>query len=238
MGQVLEVKDLHSGYGKLLVLKGVSLRVAEGEVVCLLGANGAGKSTLLKTISGLIKPKAGEILFQGLRVNGMSPDRIAKLGISHVPEGRQIFTGLTVRQNLLLGTYGRNMKKNEIDELFEYSFQLFPVLKQRINQKAGTLSGGEQQMLAIARGLMSKPKLLLLDEPSLGLAPTVVEAIAEVIISLKERGIPILMVEQNVGMSLAVAQRAYVIRTGEIILEKDAKALLEDEELKRSYLGL
>lgn len=238
MGQVLEVKDLHSGYGKLLVLKGVSLRVAEGEVVCLLGANGAGKSTLLKTISGLIKPKAGEILFQGLRVNGMSPDRIAKLGISHVPEGRQIFTGLTVRQNLLLGTYGRNMKKNEIDELFEYSFQLFPVLKQRINQKAGTLSGGEQQMLAIARGLMSKPKLLLLDEPSLGLAPTVVEAIAEVIISLKERGIPILMVEQNVGMSLAVARRAYVIRTGEIILEKDAKALLEDEELKRSYLGL
>lgn len=238
MGQVLEVKDLHSGYGKLLVLKGVSLRVAEGEVVCLLGANGAGKSTLLKTISGLIKPKAGEILFQGLRVNGMSPDKIAKLGISHVPEGRQIFTGLTVRQNLLLGTYGRNMKKNEIDELFEYSFQLFPVLKQRINQKAGTLSGGEQQMLAIARGLMSKPKLLLLDEPSLGLAPTVVEAIAEVIISLKERGIPILMVEQNVGMSLAVAQRAYVIRTGEIILEKNAKALLEDEELKRSYLGL
>lgn len=238
MGQVLEVKDLRSGYGKLLVLKGVSLRVAEGEVVCLLGANGAGKSTLLKTISGLIKPKAGEILFQGLRVNGMSPDRIAKLGISHVPEGRQIFTGLTVRQNLLLGTYGRNMKKNEIDELLEYSFQLFPVLKQRINQKAGTLSGGEQQMLAIARGLMSKPKLLLLDEPSLGLAPTVVEAIAEVIISLKERGIPILMVEQNVGMSLAVAQRAYVIRTGEIILEKDAKALLEDEELKRSYLGL
>lgn len=238
MGQVLEVNDLRSGYGKLLVLKGVSLRVAEGEVVCLLGANGAGKSTLLKTISGLIKPKAGEILFQGLRVNGMSPDRIAKLGISHVPEGRQIFTGLTVRQNLLLGTYGRNMKKNEIDELLEYSFQLFPVLKQRINQKAGTLSGGEQQMLAIARGLMSKPKLLLLDEPSLGLAPTVVEAIAEVIISLKERGIPILMVEQNVGMSLAVAQRAYVIRTGEIILEKDAKALLEDEELKRSYLGL
>ena len=235
---ILEVKSLCSGYESGIVLRDVSLHVDRGEIVCLLGANGAGKTTLLRTISGLLEVKEGEVFFLGKDIRGSRPHTIARLGISHVPEGRQIFTELTVLQNLLIGTYRRNMKKREILELLEYCVELFPILKERRNQKAGALSGGEQQMLAIARALMSRPTLLLLDEPSLGLAPLVVDKIMEVISGLKKRGLSILMVEQNVDVSLDIADRAYILRTGRIVIEGTAQELKANEDIKRSYLGV
>lgn len=237
-GQILKVEGISSGYGKLKVLHKVDIHVNEGEIVCLLGANGAGKTTLLRTISGLIRPEEGRIMFMGTPITGLRADRIAKLGISHVPEGRQIFVDLTVKQNLLLGTYRRKLKREELTTAFDYCLELFPVLKKKMNQKGGTLSGGEQQMLAIARGLMSRPRLLLLDEPSLGLAPLVVERIMEVVSGLRDKGISILMVEQNVNTSLSVADRAYILRTGRIVLEGTGKDLLTNEDIKRSYLGV
>lgn len=238
MNEALKINSLYAGYGNALVLKGVDLVVKDKETVCLLGANGAGKTTLLRTISGLIKPRSGEISFYGNSLIDKSPEEVSRLGISHVPEGRQIFTGLTVKQNLLLGTYARNMNRQEVEEIFEYCMELFPTLRDKLNQKAGTLSGGQQQMLAIARGLMSKPKLLLLDEPSLGLAPLVVDAIGEAIKSLKQKGISILMVEQNLSLCLSTADRIYVVCNGEITLERDVKNILENEELIKSYLGV
>jgi len=235
---ILSVNNLSAGYGRVHVLKDISIEVNEGEIVCLVGANGAGKSTLLKAISGIIPIMQGRVTFRNLDITNSRPNHIVKEGISHVPEGRQIFGSLTVRQNLLLGTYIRKMKKEEISRLFNFIYSLFPILEKRLYQKAGTMSGGEQQMLAIARGLMSQPKLLLLDEPSLGLAPLVVETILNVIQHLKSTGISILLVEQNVNAALEIADRAYIIETGRIITTGNSKELRENDEIKRCYLGM
>ncbi|HOL06436.1 MAG TPA: ABC transporter ATP-binding protein [Syntrophorhabdaceae bacterium] len=232
------MNNLNAGYGRVHVLKDISIEVNEGEIVCLVGANGAGKSTLLKAISGIIPIMQGRVTFRNLDITNSRPNHIVKEGISHVPEGRQIFGSLTVRQNLLLGTYIRKMKKEEISRLFNFIYSLFPILEKRLYQKAGTMSGGEQQMLAIARGLMSQPKLLLLDEPSLGLAPLVVETILNVIQHLKSTGISILLVEQNVNAALEIADRAYIIETGRIITTGNSKELRENDEIKRCYLGM
>jgi branched-chain amino acid transport system ATP-binding protein len=235
---MLGVHDLSAGYGRVEVLRGINLEINEREVVCLVGANGAGKSTLLKTISGLITPHTGTVTFLGENIAGAKANRIVRLGISHVPEGRQIFATLTVQQNLILGAYVRNMKKEKLEELQASLFDLFPILKQRLYSKAGTLSGGEQQMLAMARGLMSEPKLLLLDEPSLGLAPLMVNSILGIIQDVRARGIPILLVEQNVTAALKIADRAYVIETGRIVSQGAASEMLGDDEVRRRYLGL
>ncbi|MBP1731338.1 MAG: transporter related [Deltaproteobacteria bacterium] len=235
---MLAVNDIHAGYGRVEVLKGISVEVRQGEVVCLLGANGAGKSTLLKVISGLIAPAKGGISFLGHEITKRKPDDIVRAGISHVPEGRQIFATLTVQQNLLLGAYAHGTGKAELGKRYESMFQLFPILKQRFLGKAGSLSGGEQQMLAIARGLMSQPKLLLLDEPSLGLAPIVVNNIFNVIRDLRAHNIPILLVEQNVAAALRIADRAYIIETGKITTQGSAEALLNDDEVRKRYLGM
>jgi branched-chain amino acid transport system ATP-binding protein len=235
---MLKVSDIHAGYGRIEVLKGVSLEASEGEVVCLLGANGAGKSTLLRVISGLITPAKGSISFMGQEITGRRPDDIVRAGISHVPEGRQIFFGLTVQQNLLLGAYAHGSTRAELDELYNGVFKLFPILKERFAGKAGSLSGGEQQMLAIARGLMAQPRLLLLDEPSLGLAPLLVQNIFSIIKDLRAAGIPILLVEQNVAAALRIADRAYIMETGKIVSHGAAAELLGDDEIRRRYLGL
>jgi branched-chain amino acid transport system ATP-binding protein len=235
---MLKVSDIHAGYGRIEVLKGVSLEASEGEVVCLLGANGAGKSTLLRVISGLITPARGSISFMGQEITRRTPDDIVRAGISHVPEGRQIFFGLTVQQNLLLGAYAHGTKKAELDELYSRVFRLFPILKERFAGKAGSLSGGEQQMLAMARGLMARPRLLLLDEPSLGLAPLLVQNIFNIVKDLRAAGIPILLVEQNVAAALSIADRAYIMETGRIVRSGRAAELLGDDEVRRRYLGM
>lgn len=235
---ILRADKLSAGYGRIQVLKDINLEVKKGEIVCLVGANGAGKSTLLKVISGVIPPFGGSLLFDGHEVTGRKPNQLVRMGLSHVPEGRQIFGSLTVRQNLSLGAYVNPAGKDRLEGLFESVFALFPKLKQRLTQKAGTMSGGEQQMLAIGRGLMSQPKLLLLDEPSLGLAPLVVEAILGTIGELRARGISILLVEQNVNAALHISDRAYVVETGKIVLQGEAKDLLENEEVKKCYLGM
>lgn len=235
---MLKVENLSSGYGKIRVLKDISLYVDKGEIVCLLGANGAGKSTILKTISGILRAETGTIIFKDNDITNRKPEYLVKLGISHVPEGRQIFGELTVKQNLILGCYSKNTKKKKIEELMESCFGLFPVLKTRINQKAGTLSGGEQQMLAIARALMSEPRLILFDEPSLGLAPIIVDRIMETIKELKERDISILIVEQNINAVLRIADRGYIIETGRIVKEGTASLLEDDRTIKKSYLGM
>lgn len=237
---MLHITGIHAGYGRVEVLKGIDIRIDEAEVVCLLGANGAGKSTLLKAISGLIIPVKGSITFMGREITRMSPNRIVTTGISHVPEGRQIFASLTVQQNLLLGAFvhRRKNRKSELDRLYDAAFELFPVLKKRFTGKAGSLSGGEQQMLAIARGLMSEPKLLLLDEPSLGLAPLVVRDILSIVKDLRRRGIPILLVEQNVSAALTIADRAYIMETGAIVGQGSAESLLADGEVRKRYLGM
>jgi branched-chain amino acid transport system ATP-binding protein len=207
-------------------------------VLALIGANGAGKSTLLKVISGLVAPTNGHVLFLGNEIGGKRPDEIVKTGISHVPEGRQIFASLTVRQNLLLGAYVHGCKKSDLERLYPVVFNLFPILNRRFSGKAGALSGGEQQMLAIARALMSEPKLLLLDEPSLGLAPLVVNQIMDVVRDLRSKGIPILLVEQNVAAALKVADRAYIMETGMITAQGKAQTLLESDEVQKKYLGM
>ncbi len=235
---MLELRDIHAGYGDIHVLKGVDLKIEKGEVVSLIGANGAGKSTLLKVISGLIAPLKGSILFVGQEIARKKPDEIVKAGISHVPEGRQIFAGLSVRQNLLLGAYVHGSKKPDLEKLYPVVFDLFPILKTRFLGKAGALSGGEQQMLAMARALMSQPKLLLLDEPSLGLAPLVVSQIMTIVTDLKSKGIPILLVEQNVAVALTVADRAYIMETGEITGHGKALELLENDQVQKKYLGI
>jgi branched-chain amino acid transport system ATP-binding protein len=235
---MLELLDIHAGYGEIQVLKGVNLKIEQGEVVSLIGANGAGKSTLLKLVSGLIAPTHGSVAFMGQEIAGRKPDEIVKAGISHVPEGRQIFAGLTVRQNLLLGAYVHGSKKSDLEKLYPTVFDLFPILKTRFSGKAGALSGGEQQMLAIARALMSQPKLLLLDEPSLGLAPIVVNQIMNIVRDLRSKNIPILLVEQNVAAALQVADRAYIMETGMITGQGNALELLENDEVQKKYLGM
>jgi branched-chain amino acid transport system ATP-binding protein len=234
---MLRVNDLHAAYGDIGVLKGITLEIRTGEIVCLLGANGAGKSTLLKVISGVLRPSQGNVLFQDQEITRYSPHKIVRMGLSHVPEGRQIFFHLTVMQNLLLGGYPRKSKKTEAQEVFDFIFNLFPILKERLKQKAGTLSGGEQQMLAISRSLMSRPRLLLLDEPSLGLAPMVVEEIFRVIKDLRSRGISILLVEQNVIGALNIADRGYIMEIGKMAAHGKAAEMRGDDEVRRRYLG-
>jgi branched-chain amino acid transport system ATP-binding protein len=235
---ILNVENLSAGYGRVQVLKEINLEVGSGEIVCLVGANGAGKSTLLKVISGIIHATHGKLSFAGQDITNKKPDHLVRIGLSHVPEGRQIFGTLTVRQNLMLGAYAHRAKKEEMGRRFNFVFNLFPILKTRLAQKAGTMSGGEQQMLAIGRGLMSQPKLLLLDEPSLGLAPLVVEIILNVIKNLRSAGIAILLIEQNVNAALQIADRAYVMEIGRIVSQGSAKTLLGDDEVKKRYLGM
>jgi branched-chain amino acid transport system ATP-binding protein len=235
---MLTLDEISAGYGRVQVLKGITLEIAEGEVVCLVGANGAGKSTLLKVISGLIVPSSGRITFRGQELVRKRPNEIVSAGISHVPEGRQIFSSLTVQQNLLLGAYVHRPNKAELEKLYEAVFELFPILKKRFSGKAGSLSGGEQQMLAMARGLMSRPKLLLLDEPSLGLAPLLVNQILDIVKDLRSKGIPILLVEQNVAAALKIADRAYILETGSIVGRGDTQTLLGDDDVRRRYLGM
>jgi len=233
--RLLIVNDLAVDYGAIRALHCVSFEVNEGEIVTLVGANGAGKSTTLRTISGLLKPSEGEIAFAGSRINGMAGHRVVKLGIAHVPEGRQPFAYLTVRENLLLGAYNR--PRAEAAESMERVFRSFPRLRERLGQTAGTLSGGELQMLAMGRGLMARPKLLMLDEPSMGLSPILVREIFDIIRDINQQGTAILLVEQNAFMALQVAQRAYVLETGKVVLSGPAAELLRDPKVKAAYLG-
>lgn len=235
---LLELKNVASQYGSVQALRRVSLRVEQGEVVTLLGANGAGKSTTLRTISGLLRPSSGEVWFEGQPIHGMSAEKIVRLGISHVPEGRRIFPGLTVRENIMLGTSNRGrLPKSQLDEEVAEMFEIFPVIKPFENALGWTLSGGQQQMLAVARGLMAKPKLLLLDEPSLGLAPVVVQQLFATIRIIHTRGTTILLVEQNANMALSVANRGYVLETGEMKIEGSPQELLGNDEVRAAYLG-
>ncbi len=236
---MLRIRNLQTYYGRIRVLDNVSLSVKPGEVVTLIGANGAGKSTILNCISRLIPCREGEIFFQGQRINGQPPEAVVRLGICQVPEGRQIFQPLTVLENLELGAYLRYAKRNRssIQQDMDMIFSLFPVLAERSGQISGTLSGGEQQMLAIGRALMSRPKLLLLDEPSMGLAPRLVADIFHTIVRLRQEGLTILIVEQNARAALRIADRGYVMETGKIILQGTASELLEDHDVKRAYLG-
>ena len=233
---MLELKHVFTRYGKVECLKGVTFSVREGEIVTLLGANGAGKTTVLKTISGLIRPSAGDVFFLGQSLVGLSSGQIVSRGVAHVPEGRKIFQRLNVLENLELGAYVRK-DRPEIAKDLEEIFAIFPLLKKRLRQKAGTLSGGEQQMLAIGRGLMSRPSLLLLDEPSLGLAPLLVSAIFKMIETVHRKGVTILLVEQNARMALKTAHRAYVFETGQIVLEGAAKDSQKDPAVISAYLG-
>lgn len=233
---MLAVKDINTHYGNIHALKGVSLEVKQGEIVTLIGSNGAGKSTTLATITGLIRATSGEIWFKGQNITNKSPSEIVKMGISLAPEGREVFPALTVEENLRLGAYTRNDKKG-IKDSYDRVYGLFPRLYERKRQTAGTLSGGEQQMLAIGRALMSAPQLLLLDEPSLGLAPNLVILIFELITSINKQGTTVLLVEQNANMALSIAHRGYVLETGRVTLSDDAKALSNNEMVRKAYLG-
>jgi len=233
---MLSVKDLNVYYGVIQALKGISFYLNQGEVIALIGANGAGKSTTLKTISGIMRPREGSITFNGEEITSKPTQDIVKLGIVHVPEGRKIFARMTVMENLFMGAFTVN-DKVQINRDIQEMFERFPRLAERKNQLGGTLSGGEQQMLTIARGLMSRPKLLLLDEPSMGLAPLLVDQIFEIIQTINEQGTSILLVEQNAQMALAVSNRAYVIETGTITIEGDGDDLLKNDKVVRAYLG-
>ncbi|HHH81595.1 MAG TPA: ABC transporter ATP-binding protein [Chloroflexi bacterium] len=233
---MLEIRDLRVAYGAIEALHGISLEVGEGEIVALIGSNGAGKSTLLNTISGLIRPTDGTILYQGKPLERTPPYEIVSMGVCQVPEGRRIFASMTVLENLELGAYLAQNRVN-FQENLARTYALFPRLKEREKQEAGTLSGGEQQMLAIGRALMGNPKLLLLDEPSLGLAPRLVEEVYEVIVEIQRMGTPILVVEQNAFQALSVADRGYVIETGNIVMHDAADRLLENPQVKEAYLG-
>lgn len=234
---LLQVDGLDVFYADLQVLWNISLEVFEEELVALLGSNGAGKTTTLRSITGLLKPRSGQILFLGRRIEDLTPHEIVDLGIAHVPEGRRIFPPMTVLENLELGAFTKNARKKKDDSL-EFVYSIFPVLKERRNQVAGTLSGGEQQMLAIGRALMSRPKLLLLDEPSLGLAPKVVRKTFEILAEINKNGVTILLVEQSVRNALELSKRSYVIETGKIVLYGDSRKLLEDQEVRKAYLGV
>ena len=232
---MLLLENLHVSYGPIEVIHGINLEVKKGEIISLLGSNGAGKTTTLKTISGVVKPTSGKIIFNGEDISKKDSSYIVSAGITHIPEGRHIFPGLTVRENLLLGAYTRIDKETgkDIERIFNY----FPILKERKNQPGGTLSGGEQQILAVGRGLMAKPKLLLLDEPSLGLAPKIVSEIFSIIKNLKKEGITVLLVEQNARKALEISDRGYVLVTGSIILHGTSEELQNDENVKKLYLG-
>ncbi len=235
---MLKVDNIQTYYGNIQALRGISLEVEKGEIICLIGANGAGKSTTLMSISGIEPPRSGTIVLEGTDITGMPPHKIVTMGMSQVPEGRRIFPLLTVVENLDMGAYLRSDKEEQKRDL-EYVFELFPILSQRRNQTGGTLSGGEQQMLAISRALMAKPRILLLDEPSLGLAPLIVQQIFEIITRInKEQGTTIFLVEQNANMALKIADRGYVLQNGMIVKTDTASALMEDEEVKNAYLGV
>ncbi|WP_127716110.1 ABC transporter ATP-binding protein [Halobacteriovorax sp. HLS] len=233
---LLEIKNMHVHYGAIHAIHGIDLHVKRGEIVTILGSNGAGKTTSLHTISGLIKPSQGEILYKGQKIDSVAANKIVGMGIAHSPEGRMVFPDLTVKENLEMGAYLRS-DKDGIEKDYQYMYDLFPKLKERSSQLAGTLSGGEQQMLAIARAYMSKPELLLLDEPSLGIAPILVQAIFEAIVDLNKHGMTILLVEQNAYASLKIAHRGYVLTTGEIFMEGPANELITNEEIRKAYLG-
>ncbi len=237
MKRMLSVEGVSSGYGRTLAIHDVDVKVENGEVVVLIGANGAGKSTLLKTISGVLRPQKGCILFRGRKIEGKRPHSIVKMGIVQIPEGRRILSRMTVMENLEMGAYVRS-DEDGIKEDLERVFERFPRLKERLSQNAGTLSGGEQQMLAIGRGLMARPQLLLMDEPSLGLAPVIVESIFDTIHDLRKKdGYTILLAEQNANRALDVADRGYVLETGRIVLEGESKVLRDNEEVRKAYLG-
>ena len=236
---MLKIRNLEAGYDKLRVLKGITLHVNHGEIVTIIGANGAGKTTLLNTITSIVKPTAGEISLKGNNVTGVFPDYIVKNGCAMVPEGRQLFPAMTVRENLILGAYTlfRKRDKKSAEKHLENIYEMFPVLLERKTQLAGTLSGGEQQMVAIGRALMSSPELLLMDEPSMGLAPIIVKNIFKVVMDLRDQGKTILIVEQNARAVLEIADRGYVMETGSLVLEGSAGDLLDNNDVKRAYLG-
>ena len=233
---LLEVKDIQVYYGMIQALKGVSFEVNEGEVIALIGANGAGKTTTLHTISGLLRSKTGSIVFDGKDISKVPADKIVSLGMAHVPEGRRVFANMTVLQNLKMGAFTRK-DKNEIEETLKVVYKRFPRLEERQNQLAGTLSGGEQQMLAMGRALMSKPKIILMDEPSMGLSPIFVNEIFDIIKSVSESGTTVLLVEQNAKKALSIADRAYVLETGTVSMEGNADDLLNNEAVQKAYLG-
>jgi len=236
---VFEVRDVHVAYGAVMALRGISLEVRQGEIVCLLGANGAGKSTALRTVSGLLHPSRGEVLLDGQPIHRLSAEAIARRGISHVPEGRRIFPGLTVRENMILGTSSRSgVRREDMEADMVKLFEIFPDLGRLKHVRGWTLSGGQQQMLAIARGLMARPQILLMDEPSLGLAPILVQEVFRVIKEINAtRGTMILLVEQNATMALVVSHRGYVMETGRIVLQGPAKDLLQNPQVRDAYLG-
>jgi branched-chain amino acid transport system ATP-binding protein len=233
---LLELRDVHTYYGNIHALKGISLNIDTGEIVTLIGSNGAGKSTTLKTISGLLRPREGEIWFDGERLDGTPAHQVVAKGICQAPEGRRIFPRMTVRENLDMGAYRRS-KGSELNADFERVYSLFPRLKERLSQNGGTLSGGEQQMLAIGRALMARPKLLLLDEPSMGLAPILVEQIFDIIKDINAGGTTVLLVEQNALMALGIAKRGYILQTGDIVLHDEADRLMTNPEVQKAYLG-
>ena len=233
---MLEVKDLNVSYGAILALKGISFQVNKGEIIALIGANGAGKTTTLHTITGLLKPKSGSVIFEGEEITKVPAHKIVTLGMAHVPEGRRVFAQLSVYENLKMGAYTRK-NKTEIEEKLEMIYQRFPRLKERKNQLAGTLSGGEQQMLAMSRALMSNPQIVVMDEPSMGLSPLFVNEVFSIIEEMKKAGTTILLVEQNAKKALGIADRAYVLETGKVVLEGKAQDLLGDESVKKAYLG-
>ena len=233
---MLEIKDLEVYYGMIQAIKGISFQVNEGEVIALIGANGAGKTTILHTVTGLLSPKCGSVLFEGKDITKVPAHKIVSLGMAHVPEGRRVFAELTVYENLKMGAYTRK-DKNEMEQTLESVYQRFPRLRERKNQLAGTLSGGEQQMLAMGRALMSHPKIILMDEPSMGLSPILVNQIFDIIEEVSKSGTTVLLVEQNAKKALAIADRAYVLETGKIVLEGDADQLMNDDSIKKAYLG-
>lgn len=233
---MLEVKDLKVNYGMIQAIKGVSFEVNEGEVIALIGANGAGKTTILHTITGLLSPKAGSVVFEGKEITKIPAHKIVTLGMAHVPEGRRVFADLSVYENLMLGAYTRK-DKQEIQETLRVVYERFPRLEERKNQRAGTLSGGEQQMLAMGRALMSKPKIIVMDEPSMGLSPILINEIFDIIQTVSSMGTTVLLVEQNAKKALSISDRAYVLETGKIVLEGDAKTLMNDDSIKKAYLG-
>ncbi|WP_416208865.1 ABC transporter ATP-binding protein [Chloroflexus sp.] len=235
---LLELQNVHTYYGKIHALKGISMMVEKGEIVTLIGSNGAGKSTTLRTISGLLKPRQGQVLFNGKRIDTLPPHEIVKLGIAQSPEGRRIFPRLTVLENLEMGAFLYNTRSPEYQADLDRVLTLFPRLRERVSQKGGTLSGGEQQMLAIGRALMTRPQVLLLDEPSMGLAPVLVEQIFEIIQTINQQGTTVLLVEQNALQALSIAHRGYVLQSGEIVLEDTAASLRDNEMVQKAYLGL
>ncbi len=234
---MLEVKNLDVHYGNIHAIKNISFDVKQGEIVTLIGANGAGKTTILQTLSRMIKPTNGTILFKGEDIEKVSPQKMVSMGMGHVPEGRRIFAQMTVLENLEMGAYSRKTNKAEFNQDLELVFKRFPRLKERIKQLAGTLSGGEQQMLAIGRTIMSHPELILLDEPSMGLAPILVDEIFNIIEEINKTGTTILLVEQNANRALQIANRGYVLETGKIVIQGKAKGLIENDDIKKAYLG-